>query len=235
MTADSTRSAGRPDRSPSKLGGTGRKPPSSTACQESPPLTADRVGDTARTCGPCRGLRHCLQLAGLWEGRGEQTPRSELGLLGCVRFGLGSVQPGPATLGPWSAGPSLLAAQATSPPRPNVLSDENTTPDPQSRVAGSVLCLYSSGWSATARRPEPGSEALGHSPSLVVPRHPVCHQGEKALSRFPLSLCCPPAASLLLPYSAPRLLRHTHPRMLCPVVCPPSSFFFHLASRPGSS
>ena len=61
VTADSTRSAGRPDRSQSQLGGTGRKPPSSTACRESPPPTADRVGDTARTCGPCHGLRHHLQ------------------------------------------------------------------------------------------------------------------------------------------------------------------------------
>lgn len=115
----------------------------------------------AMVCGIISSERGC--------GRAEESGPHALkpGLLGCVRFGLGSVQPGPATLGPRSAGPSLLAAQATSPPRPNVLSDETTNPDPQSRVAGSVLCLYSSGWSATARRPEPGAEALGHSPSLV--------------------------------------------------------------------
>ena len=55
-------------------------------------------------------------------------------------------------------------------------------------MAGGVLCLHLSGWSATARRLEPGAEALEYSPGLVFPGTRVCRQGEKALSRSTESL-----------------------------------------------
>lgn len=50
VTADSTRSAGRPDHSQNQLGGPGRKPLSSMARRESAPLTPAGVGDPAHTC-----------------------------------------------------------------------------------------------------------------------------------------------------------------------------------------
>lgn len=111
---------------------------------------------------------------------------------------------------------------------PSVLSDETTTPDPQPCVAGSVLCLHFPGWWATARRPEPGAEALGHSPALVLPGTWSVIQARKpsAISlSAPLRLpgCCPRIG-------APRLLR-THTRGCSVLFCVPllhSSFIWLL-------
>lgn len=177
-------------------------------------------------CGIVSSERGCKK------GRGERTPCSRLGLLGCVHSGLRSVQPGPpATLGPQSAGPSLLAAQATSLPRPSVLSDETTTPDPQPRVAGSVLCLHFPGWSATARRPEPGAGALGHSPALVLLVLPGTRSVIQARKPSAISLSAPLRLPSCCPrIGAPRLLR-THTRGCSVLLCVPllhSSFIWLL-------
>lgn len=107
---------------------------------------------------------------------------------------------GPAT--PWaqSAGPSLLAAQATSLPRPSVLV---TRPPPQTLnpARGERPCAFASlAGGPQLQKAEPGAEALGHSPPWCS-RAPGLSSGEKALSAISLcSLrlpgCCPTRASV---------------------------------------
>lgn len=137
--------------------------------------------------GPCCGLQHCLQRAGLREGR-EPTPRSKLftylDVFAPDSEASSQALP-PSAHGQWDR-PCLQPHHRLAPV--SLLSDEHTVLDPQSRMVGGVLCLHFSGWSATARRLEPGAEALGYSPGLVFPGTRVCRQGEKALSRFTESL-----------------------------------------------